>query len=505
MKVAVIIPVLNEEQSIGHVLAHIPRDITSEVIVVDNGSSDRTPQIAKASGAIVVHEAQKGYGHACLRGIQELNRPDIVVFLDGDFSDHPEEMRRLVEPIASGEADFVIGSRTLGNREKNALPFHAQFGNRLAGVLMQWFFHHRYTDLGPFRAIRYDSLKNLRMNDRTFGWTVEMQIKAAKSKLKILEVPVSYRKRIGQSKISGTISGSIQAGTKIIWTILKYRFLVALLLLLLCAGISFGQYVVNVQVVDLQISVVNKKGEFISDLTIDDFEVWENDVPQEVLDLNSKRDPFSIGILIDTSRSMQSVFQLTGRSTTDFLASLRSDDEYFVMTFDDHIRIHQDLKRKSDAPKKDWNDFRYGSKTKLFEGLIDALKRLSNATHPRRALFLISDGVNTSGDGNLQEAIELAQKNKVIIYSLILENMDADYNALRQLSENTGGTYFVLYEEFPRLQAAYNKIAMDLGHRLTLYYRSTSDYSSKKKPEIKIRMKNPEWRVRFQRNYFPIS
>ena len=510
MKVAVIIPVLNEERSIGAVLDHIPREIVSQIIVVDNGSTDQTIQIARDHGADVVTESRRGYGFACLRGMQELQDPDVVVFLDGDFSDFPEEMRLLVEPIRNGEADLVIGSRSLGNHDKKALPAHAAFGNRLAGFLIWSLFRFRYTDLGPFRAIRYDALKKLGMVDQTYGWTVEMQIKAIQKGLMITEVPVSYRKRIGESKISGTLRGSIKAGSKIIWTIFKYRFTVPLVLLfaLIYATPGFmpvveAQYVVNVQVVDLQVSVVNKRGEFISDLMPEQFLVYENGVAQQVLDLENRREPFSIGVLIDTSSSMQSVFQLTGRSTTDFLSSLRPDDEYFVMTFDDHVKVHQELKKKEEAPQNDWNDFRYGQRTRLFEGLTSALDRLSKATYPRRALFLISDGVNTTGSGNLQKAIQIAQRNKVIIYCLILENMDADYRSLRQLSERTGGTYFVLYDEFPRLQAAYNKIAMDLGHRVTLYYRSTSDYGGKKKPDIQIRMKNPEWTVRFQQTYFP--
>ena len=512
MKVAVIIPVLNEERSIGAVLDHIPGEIASQIIVIDNGSTDRTVQIAKDHGAHVVSESRRGYGFACLRGMQELQNPDIVVFLDGDFSDFPEEMRLLIEPIQKEEADLVIGSRSLGRHDKNALPAHAAFGNRLASILIWSLFRFRYTDLGPFRAIRYDALKRLCMVDQTYGWTVEMQIKAIRNGLRIGEVPVSYRKRIGESKISGTIWGSIKAGSKIIWTIFKYRFNVAVMLLLALFygapgrppfGIVEAQYVVNVQVVDLQVSVVNKRGEFISELAAEQFLVYENGVAQQVLDLDTRREPFSIGVLIDTSSSMQSVFQLTGRSTTDFLSSLRPDDEYFVMTFDDRVKVHQKLQKKEEAAQNDWNDFRYGQRTRLFEGLTSALDRLSKATYPRRALFLISDGVNTTGSGNLQEAIQIAQRNKVIIYSLILENMDADYNSLRQLSESTGGTYFVLYDEFPRLQAAYNKIAKDLGHRVTLYYRSTSDYGARKKPVIKIRMKNPEWIVRFQETYFP--
>lgn len=224
MKVSVMIPVLNERESISSVLRAIPPNLPQEIIVIDNGSTDGTPEIAGSHGARVVHEPRRGYGRACLRGIEQLSDPDVVVFLDGDFSDHPEEMPLLVDPIVRNEADLVIGSRRLGKSEKDALPSHARFGNALAGTLIYWFFRHRYTDLGPFRAIRYTSLKSLGMQDRNFGWTVEMQIKAIRKGLRIFEVPVSYRKRIGTSKISGTILGSIKAGTKIIWTILKYRF-----------------------------------------------------------------------------------------------------------------------------------------------------------------------------------------------------------------------------------------------------------------------------------------
>ena len=223
MKVSVIIPVLNEEQSIAAVLEDIP-DVASEVIVVDNGSTDQTASIARTRGAVVVTEPRRGYGHACLRGIEAVNDPEIVVFLDGDFSDYPSEMNLLIAPIRSNEADLVIGSRMLGISSRGALPPHARFGNHLAGLLIHLFFGFLYTDLGPFRAIRTDSLKSLGMVDRTFGWTVEMQIKAIRKGLRIREIPVSYRKRIGKSKISGTLIGSIKAGFKIIWTILKYRF-----------------------------------------------------------------------------------------------------------------------------------------------------------------------------------------------------------------------------------------------------------------------------------------
>jgi glycosyltransferase involved in cell wall biosynthesis len=224
MKVAVIIPALNEEGSIGSVLDHIPQDLVGDIIVVDNGSTDSTASIAVSKGARVFSEPRRGYGYACLKGIAVLQNPDIVAFLDADFSDFPEEMALLVEPIASDQADMVIGSRILGKREKNALPPHAAFGNHLAGFLIRILFGYRYTDLGPFRAIRYSSLQQLNMQDCTWGWTVEMQVKAVREKLRIREVPVSYRKRIGQSKISGTVAGSTKAGAKIIWTILRLRF-----------------------------------------------------------------------------------------------------------------------------------------------------------------------------------------------------------------------------------------------------------------------------------------
>jgi glycosyltransferase involved in cell wall biosynthesis len=224
MKVSVIIPVLNEEQSIAAVIAEIPRERTQEIIVVDNGSTDRTSEIASNLGTKVVEEPRRGYGFACLKGIASLNNPDIVVFLDGDYSDFPSEMPMLIDPIEQNRADLVIGSRSLGNMEKNAHPPHAQFGNWFATTLIRFFLGYRYSDLGPFRAIRYSSLQSLQMEDQTWGWTVEMQVKAIRKKLRILEVPVSYRKRIGKSKISGTVVGSIKAGAKIISSIVKYGF-----------------------------------------------------------------------------------------------------------------------------------------------------------------------------------------------------------------------------------------------------------------------------------------
>lgn len=224
----VIIPALNEEQSLPRVLGDLPA--VGRTIVVDNGSTDRTAAVAAAAGANVVQEPQRGYGAACLCGLAEIEKaigagqppPSVVVFLDGDYSDYPEHLPDLVSPILAGEADFVLGSRLLGQREAGAMPPQSVWGNRLACFLMRWLFGARYTDLGPFRAIDYQSLRSLGMVDRNFGWTVEMQIKARRARLRTLEVPVPYRCRIGQSKISGTLAGTIKAGYKILFVIAKY-------------------------------------------------------------------------------------------------------------------------------------------------------------------------------------------------------------------------------------------------------------------------------------------
>ena len=221
-KISVIIPAFNEEESIGLVIKSLPQKKIKEVIVVDNGSTDKTAYIAKEHGARVVDEAYRGYGAACLKGVSELNEPEIVVFLDGDFSDFPEEIESLVNPIINNQADFVLGSRMLLPQSRISLLPQARYGNLLAVFLLKLFFQHQFTDLGPFRAIRYKSLKQLKMVDKNFGWTVEMQIKAVKHGLCIKEVPVQYRKRIGVSKITGTISGTFKAGFKIIFTIFKY-------------------------------------------------------------------------------------------------------------------------------------------------------------------------------------------------------------------------------------------------------------------------------------------
>ncbi|MDV5120931.1 MAG: glycosyltransferase family 2 protein [Candidatus Scalindua sp.] len=223
--ISIIIPAINEEESIGLVLNDIPKDIAREIIVVDNGSHDNTANVTENLGAKVMLEPLRGYGSACLRGISVLKKDtDIVVFLDGDYSDYPQDMHTILKPILTGKAEMVIGSRMLGVREKGALLPQALFGNKLAAFLIRLFWGFRYTDLGPFRAITYKALLSLNMADKNFGWTVEMQIKALKKGLRITEVPVRYRRRVGVSKITGTFSGTVRAGTKIIYTIFKYGF-----------------------------------------------------------------------------------------------------------------------------------------------------------------------------------------------------------------------------------------------------------------------------------------
>ncbi|MFT6209740.1 MAG: glycosyltransferase involved in cell wall biosynthesis [Bacteroidia bacterium] len=222
----VIIPAYNEENAIGLVLDEIPKDLVRRVVVADNNSTDKTTSVAEKHGAIVVFQPKPGYGNACLKAMgfiaQQKVKPDIVVFLDGDYSDYPEQLNEVVAPILDDKADLVIGSRASGNSESGSLTPQQVFGNWLATRLLKLFYGVAFTDLGPFRAIRYKSLLALEMNDPTYGWTVEMQIKAAKQKLRCAEVPVDYRVRIGQSKVSGTVKGTIGAGYKIILTLIKY-------------------------------------------------------------------------------------------------------------------------------------------------------------------------------------------------------------------------------------------------------------------------------------------
>lgn len=223
-KAVLIIPALDEEPAIGLTLLRIPQGLYQDIIVADNGSRDRTAEIARKAGATVVTEPRRGYGAACLCAIASLPPgAEIVVFMDADSSDDPADAAMLLAPILKGRADFVLGSRTLGKAEKGSLQPHQRFGNILATFLIRILFGHRYTDLGPFRAIRADALRRLDMQDRNYGWTIEMQIKAVRQKLRIEEVPVSYRNRIGVSKVSGNLKASVLAGIKILWTVFRYR------------------------------------------------------------------------------------------------------------------------------------------------------------------------------------------------------------------------------------------------------------------------------------------
>ena len=223
--IKVIIPAFNEADSIAQVIHEIP-DTVSEIVVVNNNSTDETAKTAKKAGATVLTENKMGYGYACLCGMeyvaQQSENPDIIVFIDGDYSDYPQELTKVVQPILEQNIDFVIGARTKELREPGSMTPQQVFGNWLATFLMKLFFRATYTDLGPFRAIKYDKLLTLEMEDKTYGWTVEMQLKALKKKLTYIEVPVRYKKRIGISKVSGTVKGSIFAGIKILGWIFKY-------------------------------------------------------------------------------------------------------------------------------------------------------------------------------------------------------------------------------------------------------------------------------------------
>ncbi|SEA67634.1 Glycosyltransferase involved in cell wall bisynthesis [Flavobacterium gillisiae] len=226
-KIKVIIPAYNEEKAIGHVIKDIPSSV-SEVIVISNNSTDNTIQVAKDAGATVLSENRKGYGYACLKGLEYIaqleTKPDIVVFLDGDYSDYPQDLTQLIAPILDDNIDFVIGARVSRLREKHSMTPQQVFGNWLATTLMKSFFNATFTDLGPFRAIKYEKLVALNMEDKTYGWTVEMQLKVLKQKMTYVEIPVRYKNRIGVSKVSGTVKGSVMAGIKIIGWIFKYTF-----------------------------------------------------------------------------------------------------------------------------------------------------------------------------------------------------------------------------------------------------------------------------------------
>ena len=231
-KIKVIIPAFNEEESIMNVINDIP-NIVDEVIVVSNNSTDDTEKNAKNAGATVLLENRKGYGYACLKGMEyiasttlsePIKKPDIIVFLDGDYSDYPEQLTEIIEPILKNDVDFVIGTRIKRLREEGSMMPQQIFGNWLATFLMKLFFGAKFTDLGPFRAIKYEKLIDLNMSDKTYGWTVEMQLKILKKKMSYVEIPVKYRNRIGVSKVSGTVKGSIFAGIKILSWIFKYSF-----------------------------------------------------------------------------------------------------------------------------------------------------------------------------------------------------------------------------------------------------------------------------------------
>jgi glycosyltransferase involved in cell wall biosynthesis len=227
--IKVIIPAYNEADSIAHVINDIPKTV-NEIIVVSNNSTDDTEVNAKNAGATVLKESNKGYGYACLKGMDYISRldaneqPDIIVFLDGDYSDYPEELTKIVAPILNNNLDFVIGSRVKELREKGSMTIPQIFGNWLATTLMSILFKAKFTDLGPFRAIKYDTLLELQMEDKTYGWTIEMQLKVLRKKFSYTEVPVNYRNRIGVSKVSGTVKGAIFAGVKILGWIFKYSF-----------------------------------------------------------------------------------------------------------------------------------------------------------------------------------------------------------------------------------------------------------------------------------------
>jgi glycosyltransferase involved in cell wall biosynthesis len=224
MRVSVIIPTRNEAAALSHVLADLPVGLVEEVLVVDSSSTDGTPEVAARMGARVIAEPRRGYGQACLTGIAHASSPDVIVFLDGDYSDRPAELPNLLAPIVEGRADITVGSRLAGPRARRAMPWHSAFGNRMAAALINVLFGQRITDLGPFRAVRADILPQLALEERTYGWAVEMILKGALQGYRVVELPVSYYPRIGESKISGTVKGTMGAAWFIFSRILRYYF-----------------------------------------------------------------------------------------------------------------------------------------------------------------------------------------------------------------------------------------------------------------------------------------
>jgi glycosyltransferase involved in cell wall biosynthesis len=224
MRIAVVIPALNEEDAIGVVVREVPRDLVGEIIVVDNGSIDRTGEVARAAGARVIREPTRGYGAACLTGAMAAQDADVLVFLDGDRSDDPSEMLTVLRPVLDGQADLVIGSRTAGLTEEGALTSTQRLGNRLVTWMVRLLYGLRLTDIGPFRAIRVETFRDLGMEHKTYGWPVEMIVKAAKKGYQVVNVPVSCRKRIGRSKVAGTVKGSLLAGYHLLSTTVRYAW-----------------------------------------------------------------------------------------------------------------------------------------------------------------------------------------------------------------------------------------------------------------------------------------
>ena len=258
---------------------------------------------------------------------------------------------------------------------------------------------------------------------------------------------------------------------------------------------------VEVQVVDLQVTVIDDQDRYIRELSSEDFVVTEDGEKQEVIDLDLDRQPFSIGVLLDTSSSMETKSRIATRSIRDFISSLRKQDQYCLMTFNNEVLIWKDFDQSDGVAQAALKDLRFEKGTRFYEAMLSAVNHLRTAPQPRRALFLISDGVNTRGGSSLSEVIEQAQRAKILVYALIIKKSDSDVSGLFELVQSTGGSYFVL-SRFPRLQAVYDKIAADLASRFTLYYRSSRPVTPNHRPVIQVEVKNPHWNVRYQKAYY---